>query len=114
MHADASAAVNVAWNKTDGLSVEATAQADAQPKFRVGVNASVTAGVDLLVTDISKTWGPWRKTLGEFGPEMAMGVTIQVKWNETSGIDFSLDDIVIRKPQISVPQIMKSAFEELV
>ena len=112
--ADASAAVNVAWNKTDGLSVEATAQADAQPKFRVGVNASVTAGVDLLVTDISKTLGPWRKTLGEFGPEMAMGVTIPVKWNETSGIDFSLDDIVIRKPQISVPQIMKSAFEELV
>ncbi|MGB5560137.1 MAG: hypothetical protein WBN04_19245, partial [Paracoccaceae bacterium] len=112
--ADASAAVDVAWNRTDGLSVAASVEANAQPKFRVGVNASVTAGVDLWLTEISKTWGPWRKTLGEFGPNMSMGVTIPVKWNENTGIDFSMEDIVIRKPEFSVMDILKSSFEELV
>lgn len=114
VEAEASAAVDVAWNRTDGLNVEAVAEANAHPKFRVGVNASVTAGVDLLLTEISKTWGPWRKTLGEFGPDMEMGVTVPVKWNEQTGIDFSLDDIEIRKPEISVKDILKSSFEELV
>ncbi len=112
--ADAAAAVDVAWNRADGLSVSALVEANAQPKFRVGVNASVTAGIDLVLTEISKTWGPWRKTLGEFGPEMSVGVTIPVGWNEATGMNFSMDDIVIRRPEFSVMDILKSSFEELV
>lgn len=112
--ADASASVDVNWNRTDGLNVEAAVEANAQPKFRVGVNASVTAGVDLLLTEISKTWGPWRKTLGEFGPDMAMGVKVPVKWNEEKGVDFKLEDIEIKKPEFNVRDILKSSFEELV
>jgi len=114
IEADASAGVDVAWNRTDGLSVEADVEANARPKFRVGVNASVTAGVDLYLTEITETWGPWRRTLGEFGPDMEMGVRIPVRWNEQTGIDFSLDDIEVRQPQISARDILKSAFEELV
>ncbi|MGJ8616642.1 MAG: eCIS core domain-containing protein [Sulfitobacter sp.] len=112
--AEGSAQVDVAWNRTDGLSVEAVAEAKAQPKFRVGVNASVRAGVDLGITDVTKTWGPWTKTLGEFGPEMEAGVKVPVKWNEQNGMDFSIDDIEITQPQINVKDILKSSFEELV
>jgi hypothetical protein len=114
IEADASAGVDVNWNRTDGLTVDAEVEANARPKFRVGVNASVTAGVDLLLTEVSHTWGPWRKTLGEFGPDMEMGVTIPVSWNENTGVDFSLDDIVIRKPEFNTKDILKSSFEELV
>ena len=114
LEAEASAQVDVAWNRTDGLSVEAVAEANARPKFRVGVNASVRAGVDLGITDITETWGPWTRTLGEFGPEMEAGVKVPVKWSEQNGMDFSIDDIEITQPQINVKDILKSSFEELV
>ncbi|WP_118136120.1 DUF4157 domain-containing protein [Oceanicella sp. SM1341] len=112
--AEASAGVDVAWSRQAGLTVAADVEAKARPKFRVGVNASVTAGVDLWVTDISKTWGPWRRTLGEFGPEMEMGIKVPVGWSETGGTDFSLEDIEITRPDISARDMLKSAFEELV
>lgn len=114
IEADASAGVTVAWNRTDGLSVAADVEANARPKFRVGVNARVTAGVDLGVTEESHTWGPWQRTLGEFGPDMEMGITVPARWSETDGVDFALADIEVREPQINVREILKSAFEELV
>lgn len=114
IEADASAGVIVDWNRNDGLSVEADVEANARPKFRVGVNARVRAGVDLRLTEITKTWGPWRRNLGEFGPDMEMGVKVPVKWNESDGLDFSLEDIEVRQPRIEPKEILKSAFEELV
>ncbi len=114
IEADASASVEVAWNRNDGLSVEADVEANARPKFRVGINASVTAGVDLWVTEITKTWGPWRRTLGEFGPNMELGVTIPVAWNEQNGLDLSLDDIEVRRPQLDARELLGSAFDTLV
>ena len=92
----------------------AAIEANARPRFRVGVNASVTAGVDLLVTEIEHTWGPWRRTLGEFGPSLELGVTIPVRWSEQEGLAFSVDDIQVRRPEISVTDILKSSFEEVV
>jgi len=116
IEADASAGVSVNWNRREGLSVEADVEANARPKFRIGVNASVTAGVDLPwpLPDITKTWGPWRKSLGEFGPDMEMGVKVPVKWNENTGIDFSMEDIEVKQPNFDSKEILKSAFEELV
>ncbi len=112
--ADASAGVEIAWSRAEGLSVAADVTANARPRFRVGINARVTAGVDLWLTEVSKTWGPWRRTLGEFGPEMELGVTVPVRWNEREGLAFSLDDITVRRPQLDVPRLLKSSFEELV
>jgi uncharacterized protein DUF4157 len=114
VEADASAGVEVEWNRNDGLSVEADVEANARPKFRLGINASVTAGVDLVLTEITKTWGPWRRTLGEFGPDMELGVTIPVVWNEQNGLDFSLDDIEVRRPQLNARDLMSDAFDTLV
>ena len=116
IEADASAGVAVSWNRTDGLSVEADVEANARPKFEVGVNARVRAGVELPwpLPDITHTWGPWRRTLGEFGPDMEMGVKVPVKWNENTGIDFSLEDIEVKQPRFDSKEILKSAFEELV
>lgn len=112
--AQGAAQVDVAWNRTDGLSIEAEAEATAQPKFRVGVNARVRAGVDLYLTELTKTWGPWNKTLGEFGPDMEVGIKAPVKWDETNGLDFALEDIELTYPQINAKDILKSSFETLV
>lgn len=114
IEADASAQVNVAWNRQDGFSLRTELEANARPKFEVAANASITAGVDLLVTDVSKTWGPWRRTLGEFGPSMELGATFPVSWSEQNGLDLSLDNIQIRRPSLDAAGIMSDAFDRLV
>ncbi len=114
IEADASAGVQVHWSQQEGLSVEADVEATARPKFRIGANASVEAGVDVLVGRISHTWGPWRRTLGEFGPDMEFGITVPVRWSEREGFDFNIDDIEVRRPDIDAAALMSSAFDELV
>ncbi len=112
--AEARADVSLHWSPPEGLSLAASAHAEASPRFDVGVNASVTAGVDLLLTEIEHTWGPWRKQLGSFGPAMAVGITAPIAWSEKSGLDFSTDKIAIQMPEIDFAGTMKDAFLELV
>ncbi|SCX79827.1 DUF4157 domain-containing protein [Nitrosospira sp. Nsp13] len=114
IEADASANVNVRWNPADGFAVETRLEANARPKFEIGVNASVTAGVDLLVEQIEHTWGPWQRALGEFGPEMELGVIFPVRWSERSGLDLSLENLEVRRPQLDAAALMSSAFDTLV
>jgi hypothetical protein len=106
--------VGVDWNPTDGFAVGAEAKIVASPKFELGVTASITAGVDVGLFDIDKTWGPWEKTLGEFGPNMQLGASFPMKWSEKEGLDFDTDDIKIQKPTIDAKEIMKGAFDTLV
>lgn len=112
--AEARADVNLHWTQAEGLALAARAQVEARPQFEVGVNASVTAGVDLLLTEIEHTWGPWRRTLGAFGPEMAVGVTVPIAWSERTGLDFNADAIEIRRPEIDFAALMKDGFLQLV
>ena len=50
--AEASIDVGVKWSKAEGFAAEALAEVKASPKFELGVNAEVTAGVDLWL----KVW----------------------------------------------------------
>ncbi len=111
IEAEASAGVQVHWRPEAGLSVEADVEAEARPKFRLSANASVEAGVDLFLGTVSKTWGPWEKPLGEFGPDLEFGITVPVRWTEQDGIDFDLEDIQIRRPDIDAAALMSSAFD---
>lgn len=113
IEADASASVDLDWNRTDGLSIEADFEANARPKFRLLANASVTVGVDLWVTDVSHTFGPWERTLGEFGPDMELGVDFPVRWSEADGLDLSLDNMTIRQPSLDASALMSSVFDRL-
>jgi len=108
--------VGVKWNATDGLSFNANANVTASPKFELGVNASVTAGVSLPwpLDDLSHTWGPWRKKLGEFGPNMQLSADFPVAWSEKKGLDFDVDKITVTKPNLDAKSMMKSAFDTLV
>ncbi|WP_067465726.1 eCIS core domain-containing protein [Nocardia amamiensis] len=113
IQADASAGLDIDWNPTSGLAVETRVATNVRPKFRLSANASVTIGVDLLVTDVSRTFGPWQRTLGEFGPNMELGVEFPVRWSEANGLDLSVDDIVVRQPTLDARGLMSSVFDEL-
>lgn len=111
--ADASASIDIDWNPSAGLSLETNVAAHARPQFILSANASVTVGVDLLLTDISHTFGPWEKELGSFGPDMELGVEFPVRWSEAKGLDLSLDNIVVHKPSLDAPKLMSSVFDAL-
>ena len=110
---DGSFQVDVSWNRNDGFAVGAEAKIEASPKFKVGVTASVYAGVDLGITELEKEWGPWNKTLGEFGPDMKLGASFPLGWSEKDGLDLSLDKITITKPSLDAKSILDSAFNSI-
>lgn len=114
---DSSFPVNVTWNRHDGIAVGGEPEITAKPKFEVEVGASVSAGVDLGIKTLKKTWGPWKKTLGEFGPDMDLGVSFPVNWSEKGGLDLDSDRISVKKPHLDVGstvRTVKDAFSTLV
>jgi hypothetical protein len=113
IQADAAAAIDISWSRAAGLALSADLSAQAQPKFSLSANASVTVGVDLLVTDVSHTFGPWTKELGSFGPDMTLGVSMPVRWSEANGLDLSLDNIEIQRPSLDAEALMSSVFDQL-
>ncbi len=114
---DSAFPVNVTWNRHDGIAVGGEPEITAKPKFEVEVGASVSAGVDLGIKTLKKTWGPWKKTLGEFGPDMDLGVSFPVNWSEKGGLDLDSDRISVKKPHLDVGstvRTVKDAFSTLV
>jgi len=111
---DSALDVEVHWNRAEGFAVGGKASVNASPSFTLGVNASIEAGVDLGLFDLTKSWGPWRKDLGSFGPNLALKVSFPVNWSENRGLDLSLSDITVQKPDLDAGELMKSAFKTLV
>jgi len=112
--AEGTAGVGIRWTPQEGLELGAEISGKARPQFEVNANASITASVDLGLWEPSKTWGPWKKPLGKFGPEMEFGITAPVAWSEARGLDFDLDKIAIQRPTIDAADMMKAAFDRLV
>lgn len=113
VEAGAGAIIDFAWNRGSGLSLGADLHAEATPKFELSATASVTVGVDLLLTEIEHTWGPWERQLGSFGPDMTLGVRMPVRWSEANGLDLSLDNIEITRPALDAGALMTDVFEQL-
>lgn len=113
VEAGAGADVNLDWSRAEGLSLLADLHAEATPKFDIAATASLTVGVDLLVDTLEKTWGPWSRQLGSFGPDMTLGVRMPVRWTESGGLDLSLDNIVITRPQLDAATLMSDVFAQL-
>lgn len=113
VEAGAGAIVDFDWSRDAGLSLSTDLHAEATPKFALSATASVTVGVDLLVTELEETWGPWERELGSFGPDMTLGARMPVRWSEAAGLDLSLDDIEVTRPQIDAPELMGDVFERL-
>ena len=106
--------VVVNWNQADGFAIGADAKLSASPKFEFGIEASLTVGVDLWLTEIEETWGPWRHPLGKFGPDIPFSMTYPIKWSEKDGLQLDVDDIEPPKPEISAKDMMKDSFDTLV
>jgi hypothetical protein len=113
VEAGAGAIVDFDWSRSAGLSLSADLHAEATPKFDISANASVTVGVDLLLTEVEHSWGPWTKQLGSFGPDMTLGVRMPVRWSEAAGLDMSLDNIEITRPQLDATALMTDMFDRL-
>lgn len=109
--ASAGAEVQVDWNQRDGLAVGALLKASATPKFTIGANASVTVGISIPGPDPSKTWGPWRKQLGEFGSGLALELEAPVAWSEANGLEFDLADLMPPRPSFDTQSMMDNGLD---
>lgn len=114
VEAGAGALIDVNWSRATGLSLSADLHAEATPKFDLSANASVTVGVDLLLTEVEHTWGPWTRQLGSFGPDMTLGVSMPVRWSEANGLDLTTDNIEVTRPQLNARALMSDVFDQLV
>lgn len=97
LRADASMQVDVGWSKAQGLEVDALGKASVQSVLVFTAWAELAAGVDYLG---EKKWHLGERELGRFGPDLKMGLQVPAKWSEKEGLDFSLDNIVIDKPNL--------------
>ena len=113
VEAGAGAGVDIDWSRAAGLTLGADLHAEATPKFDLSATASVTVGVDLLVTEAEHTFGPWSQQLGSFGPDMTLGVNMPVRWTEAGGLDLNLDNILITRPQLDAGALMSDVFARL-
>jgi hypothetical protein len=113
IQAGATAAVDISWSRQAGLALDANLSAEARPKFELSANASVTVGVDLWVTEATHTYGPWRRQLGSFGPDMTLGVRMPVRWSEANGLDLNIDNIEVQEPSLDAAALMSSVFDQL-
>jgi len=113
IQADASASVDFDWTPSAGLALEAKFAATARPQFELQAEASLTVGVDIKVTEVHHTFGPWKKSLGKFGPDMEMGVEFPARWSEAQGLDLSLENIVVKEPKLDAPALMSGVFDRL-
>jgi hypothetical protein len=113
VEAGAGAIIDFDWSRASGLSLSADLHAEATPKFDLSATASITVGVDLLVDTIEETWGPWTRQLGSFGPDMTLGVSMPVRWTEAGGLELSLDNIVVTRPDLDAGALMTDVFDRL-
>ena len=113
VEAGAGAAIDFNWSRVSGLNLGADLHAEAKPKFDLSATASVTVGVNLLVDEPKRTFGPWSQQLGFFGPDMTLGVSMPVRWTEAKGLDLSLDNIVITRPNLDAGALVADVFHRL-
>jgi hypothetical protein len=70
--------------------------------------------IDLKLKEVTKGFGPWKKPLGEFGPDMTLKVTMSGRWTKRDGLDPNVADIVVHRPNLDERFILVGASDKLV
>ncbi|HVU55772.1 MAG TPA: DUF4157 domain-containing protein [Puia sp.] len=98
---EASAGINVSWNPTSGLELNAEGKIMVQPKFKFDVNLFARASLDLWITSISKEWR-YNLASFEYGPGFEFGLIFPVHYKEGQPFNISFDDVQVIKPDVDI------------
>jgi hypothetical protein len=98
--AEASAEVGVDWTPTEGLSLAAIASINAQPQFTFDISAYLRITADVVIAEFDLYDERWQLASFTFGPELAVGVDVPISWSEQNGLDFDVNQIDVRYPEI--------------
>jgi hypothetical protein len=112
--AEASAEVGVDWTPSDGLSLSATASLNAQPQFTFDISAYLRITADVLITEFDLYDERWQLGSFTFGPELAVGVDVPISWSEQNGLDFDVNQIDVRYPEIDFQALGSDLIAQLV
>jgi hypothetical protein len=112
--ADASADVDVMWSPQAGLDVAAVAHVNAQPQFTFDVTAFVEVTLDTWVHTFELYSHHWKLASFTYGPQLAIGADLPIHWSEQAGLDFDVDKITIRRPEIDVGEMAMDLVHHLI
>ncbi len=106
--AKASAGIEVDWTPSSGLELNAELEAEATPKLTFDINGFIKAWFAWY----DKIW-KWNLASYEYGSNLALGVTLPIKYKE--GQDFSLkfEDMQFRKPDIDPMSVLKGVISDI-
>jgi hypothetical protein len=112
--AEASAEVGVDWTPSDGLSLSATASLNAQPQFTFDISAYLRITADVVIAEFDLYDERWELASFSFGPELAVGVDVPISWTEQNGLDFDVNQIDVRYPEIDFQALGSDLIANLV
>lgn len=101
--------LDISWSKSKGLAVDLYANMTARPSIKLTAVAEAKVGVDLLFTDLSHIFARKTWPLADIGSNMAIGLSMPVKWSEAEGLDLSLDKLAVKKPSFDIENLVTGA-----
>jgi hypothetical protein len=103
---EASAGINLSWNPTSGLELNAEGKVVVQPKFKFDVNLFARASLDLFLFELSKEWR-YNLASFEWGPGFEFGLIFPIHYKEGQPFNISFNDVQVIKPDIDIMGTVK-------
>jgi len=110
---EARASVEVDWNPKTGLTLEATGEVFAEPKFKFDITGYAMVEADLLFTSIELYEKRWKFAEFEFGSGLRVGAKFPIKYQEGEPFDISLDDVEFEYPDVDAMELLEGLFDEI-
>jgi chemotaxis protein histidine kinase CheA len=108
LSAKAQAAINVDWTPSSGLELNAELSADVTPKLSFDINGYIKAWFAWY----DKVW-KWNLAHYEYGSDLALGVTLPIKYKEGQAFNVNFEDIQFRKPDIDPMSVVKGVISDI-
>src|SRR5262249_22473262 len=107
------AGVDVNWNPTEGLKIDAFGEVYVEPKLKFDISGFVLVEADLWVTTITLYEKKWQLASFEFGSGLRFGVKLPVHYEEGKHFSVSLDDLQFQVPDIDPKELLSNLIDQI-
>ncbi len=110
----AQANVDVDWNPTRGLVIDAKGSIFVEPKFRFAIEAFVDVEADLWLTTIEIYKKKWSLASFEYGSNLRFGVLFPVHYEQGKPFELSLSQVEFSYPSVDPGDLLKGLVKSVV
>lgn len=110
IRADIQIPVNGSWDRKRGLAIDTMLMVNGRPFVFVDVGGRIYFDLDLWLKSWTLHEKPFNLFHKELGSDMALRVTVPVKWSQEKGLDFSWSNVDIGFPSKEQAKTAVSGF----